>query len=243
MNKGWLLVGGVSASVLVGAAIWVAGADEPEDDMHELLGEGPEVDEERRPRDREGHEGKSASAMTRIEALEEQVADLQRDIKTLRAAAGLSARVAEARSDDDAEPDDPVFEGAVREIIENDRKEAREDEVERRRERYAEMIDESATELANKAGLGAEQREGIASLWKAEADAVMPLWIGVRSGERSWSETRGEIDKIRTETDAEAKALLGDEHHELYDELRPRGRDRERDRERARARDGGDRRD
>jgi signal transduction histidine kinase len=239
MNRGWLLVGGVSAALLVGAAIWVADAEAPEDDTQELHGEEAEVDEGRRPRDRERRQGKSASAMRRIEALEEQVADLQREIKTLRAAAGLSARVAEAQSDDDPESDDPVFEGAVREIIENDRKEEREAEVERRRERVNEAIDTSATELADKAGLGAEQREGIASLWKAEADAVMPLWIGLRSGERSWSETREEIEKIRMETDAEAKKLVGEEHHELYDELRPRGRERDRDRDRDR--DGGGR--
>ena len=232
-------MGGVSAAVLVGAAIWVADAEEPEDDMQELHGDASAVEEEHRARGRERRQGKNASAVKRIEALEEQVADLQREIKTLRAAAGLSARVAEAQSDDDPESDDPVFEGAVREIIENDRKEEREAEVERRRERVAEMIDASATELANKAGLGEEQREGIAALWKAEADAVMPLWIGLRSGERSWSEARDEIEKIRTETDAEAKKLVGDEHHELYDELRPRGRERDRDRDRGR--DGGGR--
>jgi hypothetical protein len=233
MNRGWLLVGAVSAAALVGTAIWVADAEDDAEEELATTDEGePAPDRDRRPR---GKRAKSSSAMARIEALEEQVASLEREVKALRAASGLTARLASSPSEDDeAVPDDPVLEGAVREIIENDRKEEREAEVERRRERYAEMIDESANELATAAGLNTEQRNNVAALWQSEAEQVMPLWMAARSEDRPWNEVRDEIEKIRASTDAEAKKLLGEEHHELYEEVRPRGRrdDRGRDRDR-----------
>ena len=197
--------------------------------MHE---DGPPPHEGKHGRPAKGHaRGKAGGALDRIEALEEKVEALERELKLVRAASGLSARVAEA-SDDEVHDEDPVFEGAVREIIETDRKEEREAEMERRRERVVEMIDESVNELAEKAGLDADRRNGIAALWQSEADKVMPLFVAGRSGERSFSEIREEIDAVRASTDAEAKKLLDENHHALYDELRPRGRRDGRDRER-----------
>jgi hypothetical protein len=237
MNKGWLLVGAVSAAALLGTAIWVADMEEDgEEELLEMHGDdGPPPPDRRRG---EGPHGRArdrgGSAIARIEALEQQVQTLEREVKLLRAAAGLSARVA-AAGDDEVAADDPLFEGAVRDIIETDRKEEREAEMERRRERFTEMIEENANELAARAGLDADRRAGIAALWQGEADRVLPLFMAGRSGERPLSEIREEIDKVRAETDAEARKLLPAEHHELYDELRPRGRREGRDRDR----DGG----
>jgi hypothetical protein len=238
MNKGWLWVGVVSAAAVVGAAIWVADAEEDaEDDLVELhAGDVPPHD--RGPRDdaRRGRaRGRSGAATARIDALEEKVEALEREVALLRASAGLSARIAAGTDDEPVPTEDPIFEGAVREIIESDRSEEREAEMERRRERFAEMIDASATELAEHAGLDADRRNSIAALWQSEADRLLPLFMAGRSGDRPFSEIRDEVDKLRAETDAEAKKVLSPEQQQLYDELRPRGRRGGRDRDR----DGG----
>lgn len=232
MKRGWLWVGAVSAAGLIGAAVWIVDAEKGAADEEELLA-ADEADP--RPARGKGRAAKGATrsrpgnAIERIEALEKKVDALERELVIVRASSGLSARIAEA-GDDIARTEDPVFEGAVREIIETDRKEAQEAEMERRRERFAEMIDESANELAQKAGLDADRRDGIAALWQTEMEKVMPLFMAARSGDRSFSEVREEIDAVRASTDAEAKKLLDESQQALYDELRPRGRRDGRDR-------------
>jgi hypothetical protein len=162
--------------------------------------------------------------MARIEALEAEMAALKREVKMLRAVKGVGPTV--AALDDGATSDSADFEGAVREIIEHDRKEEREAEDERRRDGMKGMVEETAAELAEAAGLDDEQRESIAGLWQTEADALLPLFTSARNGDRSFPEVRAESEKAREETDAAAKALLTAAQYEKYEELRPRGRRR-----------------
>lgn len=215
---------------LIGGAVWMLDAKSteaakgPENEAGEVLATD-EADPDEGPRS-----GGGGSPVARIKKLEREVESLKRDVRLLRAAKGLAVRARSGASDNGASDNGASggepFEGAVRDIIEDDRKEEREAELERRRDSFAQFADETAKELAKEAGLGDEARDSVAQLWRTEVDAVLPLMMAARSGERSFPEVREEVEKVRSETDAAAKALMNEKQFETYEELRPRGRRR-----------------
>lgn len=157
--------------------------------------------------------------------LEQRVARLEDEVAMLRRQLALRGRVAVSGGSVDASElaEDPVLDQQVRSIFEEEREREREREDEVRRERFDEMRTAALDELTSVATLTEQQRETIDGLWNGEADRVTPLIGAARSGERSFGEIREELEAIRTETDAAAKAALSESQHEHYDELRPRG--------------------
>ena len=229
MNKTALWIGLLAAVGLAGAAVWVMDSNSTESEADQEVGlleehgHLPAHTAQRGERPREGKRGRRG-AIARIEALEAEVAALKREVKMLRGVKGVAPAIA-ALQEGDA-PDAPGFEGAVREIIESDRKEERELQQERRRDGMRAMIDDTVKQLAEEGGLDDEQRQSVAGLWQTEADTLLPLFMAARNGDRSFPEVRAEAKKVREETDAAAKSLLTEDQFETYEELRPRGRRR-----------------
>jgi hypothetical protein len=158
-------------------------------------------------------------------SLEDRVARLEREVVALRGQLAMRGRVAVSGSG--AAPgsiaDDPVLEGEVRGIYEQEREREREQQQEIRRERAEEMRIASLDELVQAASLNDEQRESIDGLWTTESDKMLPLFESMRGGDRSFTDIREQVRTIRKETDDAARALLSDAQFESYEELRPRG--------------------
>lgn len=157
-------------------------------------------------------------------SLEERVAHLEREVEALRRASAIRGKVAVAGGNAPGSiTEDPVLDAEVRDIYEQEREKEREHQRELRRDRIQEMRTAALDELVAAAGLNADQREKIDSLWTTEAEQIMPLFESARSGERSFMEVREEVRRVRKETDDAAKALLSEGQIENYDEYRPRG--------------------
>lgn len=157
----------------------------------------------------------------RVALLERQVAELQRDNAKLKLV--KSPAVARGFADDNEEPrdDSPVFEGAVRDIIEADRAEATERRTDAMRERFSERREETLDELVAATGINATQRESISELWDAESEQLIPLFVAAREGERPFREVREEIEKVRESTDVSIEDMLDAAQFETYKEMRP----------------------
>ncbi len=176
------------------------------------------VTEGPRERDRELQPRRDGTLEDRVARLEDEVAGLRRQL-ALRGRVAVSG----GGSDPASIVDDPVLDGQVRGIFEEEREREREQEQELRRERFEEMRIAALDELVEVAGLADAQRETVDRLWSTEMERVTPLMDAARSGDRSFTEVREEIRAIRKETDDAAKATLSDDQYAQYEELRPRG--------------------
>ncbi|MBV1858378.1 MAG: hypothetical protein KUG77_08195 [Nannocystaceae bacterium] len=143
-------------------------------------------------------------------------------MKQLRMARGsLAARRVTGEPDERSDAQEPVFEGAVRDIIETEREEARERRTDALRDRFTARHSEILDELVEVAGLQTSQRESIDSLWETESEQLVPLFVAAREGTRPFTEVREEAEKLRSATDTNVEEMLTAEQFEQYKELRP----------------------
>ena len=162
----------------------------------------------------------SGNLEDRVAQLEDEVAQMRRELQTLRMVRGSAA--ARGASVDAEEPEDaPVFEGAVRDIIESEREEAREKRTDAMRDRFSERHGEILDELVTVAGINKTERASIETLWETESEQLIPLFMAAREGERPFSEVREEAEKLRNATDTSVEEMLTAEQYEKYKELRP----------------------
>lgn len=159
--------------------------------------------------------------------LEARVARLERDIRTLRAAAGM--RNFAAAVDDDgsfdgesgAEPDpSPEFRERVQAVLEDDRAEREERRSERRRERFEQRTEQMIETLAERAGLTNTQREQLSTHLATQRDQIMALVEEGRAGDRPWPELREAMAKARDHSDAALGEFLDEKQLAAYQELR-----------------------
>jgi len=238
-----VVIGGLAAVLAVtGAIVLLFGDEDPTEESAEQDGaRRPRAreDEGRRDRRRGGEARGDRGARNGADTdLEQRVAKLEREVATLRRQLALSTgrRVASTRSDDTElteELDSPVFDDAVRDIVADERQRERE-------ERWQRFSERALSELSEATGLDAERQTAIAALWDTEREKLTPLIQSARSGEADFAEVREQVDKIREESDAEARKILSDAEYEAYLESRPRGPGR-RGRDRGGERGGGGR--
>lgn len=209
-----------AAVVALGLGAWLlADGDDSPDDLEVV--EASDHDRGRSPRGR-AKEKRRADVERRVAALEDQVAALQRELAKQRMVRGGSiARGLTDTPSDEAEADAPAFEGAVRDIIETEREEARERRGDAMRDRFTERHNEILDELVAVAGLNTSERESIQSLWETESEQLIPMFMAAREGERPFSEVREEADKLRSTTDTEVEGMLTAEQYAQYQEMRP----------------------
>ena len=195
--------------------------------------------EKRRSRSKEGAT-KPGDLEGRIAELETEVAQMRQELKKLKMVRGsAAARGATIDSDGPEALDEaPQFEGAVRDIIESEREEAREKRTDAMRDRFSERHSEVLDELVAVAGLDKSERESIEGLWETETEQLIPLFMAAREGERPFGEVREEAEKLRNTTDSSVEEMLTAEQFEQYKELRPGPPGRRRGGDRA----GGERR-
>ncbi|MCA9692972.1 MAG: hypothetical protein KC636_25475 [Myxococcales bacterium] len=170
--------------------------------------------------------------------LERRVADLEDEVRELRAALRLqrsAVMVGGGGSDDDEdyEPGDapsPVVAAQVREVLAAEREAESQRRIERRSERMEGRRAEAMEELVAATGIGASTQRAITELWTTEGTQITELFSagfggggggGGDGGGRSRQDIRQEVQRIRTETDAAAKDLLSDEQFQAYLEHRP----------------------
>lgn len=176
----------------------------------------------------------------RVAELEGEVEAMQRELKRMKMVRGSAAARGATIDADDPESSDeaPQFEGAVRDIIESEREEAREKRTDAMRERFSERHGEVLDELVAVAGLNQTERESIEGLWETETEQLIPLFMAAREGDKPFAEVREEADKLRSATDASVEGMLTPEQFERYEELRPGPPGRRRGRERGGVRRG-----
>jgi outer membrane murein-binding lipoprotein Lpp len=158
----------------------------------------------------------------RVAELEKEVEQMRQEMKKLRMVRGSAVARGATVGDDAAEPSEaPAFEGAVRDIIETEREEAREKRTDAMRDRFSQRHGEIMDELVAVAGLNKSERESIEGMWETEMNELIPLFIAAREGERPFGEVREEAEKIRNATDVSVEEMLTPEQFEQYKELRP----------------------
>lgn len=214
---------GLGAAAVFGVAIYLLvdrGDSEPVAEASDAPGRSRTVSVDHGGESAGGGFAQPKQLSKRVAKLEDEVKALRRELKLVRAAAGMQA----SRSGSELDPEEPAFEGTVREIIEADREEEREREMEQRKQRWEEMTREVLAELRDEAGVNDAQSEEIAGLWKTESEQVFPIFAEARAGERPISEARADVEKFRSETDKAVEKLLTKEQFEKYTELRPTGR-------------------
>ncbi len=163
-----------------------------------------------------------AGLESRVSDLEAELAQLRQEMKQLRMVRGsIAARGATLGSDAQPDPEEPVFEGVVRDIIETEREEARERRTDALRDRFTARHTEILDELVAVAGLKPTERASIDSLWETESEQLVPLFLAAREGDRPFKEVREEAEKLRTATDASVEEILTPEQFEKYKEVRP----------------------
>ncbi len=220
MSRGALALA-LGSAVVIGLGAWLflsdGEADAPRSDDTEERSEGPRRSARDSPPTADG------ALDDRVAHLERQVASLQGEVKKLRMVRGSPAARGAMLDDPDAEEiaEAPAFEGAVRDIIEGEREEARERRTEAMRDRFTERHGEILDELVATAGLSKTERTSIEALWETETDQVLPLFVSAREGERPFSEVREEAEKLRNATDVEVESMLTPEQFEEYKEMRP----------------------
>lgn len=216
---GTLAIAGV-AVVAVGLGAWMLTSDTQEDEPAEVRTR----DEGKRRGPREaGAAATNEDLEDRVAQLEDEVAQMRRELQKLRMVRGsAAARGATVDADDpEGAAESPVFEGAVRDIIESEREEAREKRTDAMRERFSERHGEILDELVVAAGLDKTERQSIEALWETESEQMIPLFMAAREGERPFSEVREEAEKLRNATDASVEEMLTPAQFEQYQEMRP----------------------
>ncbi len=216
MSRGVLIITGSVAALGLGA--WLLLADGADDT--DLADETAQKQKGRRsPRSRAA----DGDLDDRVVQLEKQVAALQGEVTKLRMVRGSAAARGSMLEAPDPEEiaEAPAFEGAVRDIIEGEREEARERRTDAMRERFTERHKEILDDLVITAGLGKTERKSIETLWETEAEQAIPLFMAAREGERPFSEIREEAEKLRNATDTEVESMLTPEQFEQYKEMRP----------------------
>ncbi len=213
------MIAGV-AILAVGAGAWLLMPDS-DDEATTAQAEVRKRDGERR-----GPRGRTAASdddlVGRVSALEDEVAQMRREMKKLRMVRGSAvARGATVGSDESGQNEAPAFEGAVRDIIEVEREEAREKRTDAMRERFSDRHGEILDELVAVAGLNKDERESIEGLWETEMEQMIPLFMAAREGERPFGEVREEAEKLRNATDGSVEEMLTPEQFEQYKEMRP----------------------
>jgi hypothetical protein len=218
MARGTIIAVG-AAVVALGLGAWFVAADSKEEEApvqasgksERKRGKRARPDRADAPRDVDG----------RLAALEDEVASLRREVKALRMGRGVTAPRAAFDDEPEATEDAPAFEGAVRDIIETEREEARERRTDAMQERFSERHGEILDELVATAGLKSSERESIQALWETEAEQIIPLIMSAREGDRPFGEVREEAEKLRGTTDAAVEEMLTAEQFEQYKEMRP----------------------
>ena len=217
MSRG-ALVAIASVVVALGLGAWLVVDREPEETAQAPASAPKRASK----RSKSKAKGGDAGLEGRVAELEGEVAQLRQDMKRLRMARGsMAARGAALETDSPAGADEPVFEGAVRDIIETEREEAREKRTDALHERFSERHSEILDELVNVAGLKSSQRASIESLWETESEQLVPLFVAAREGDRPFSEVREEAEKLRNATDTSVEEMLTAEQFEQYKEMRP----------------------
>ena len=220
-----VVIGGLAALLaVVGVIVVLSGDGEPAEEGVEQEGSRRSEGRGKAPRSRRRGGVGDPDAPGGDEDdpdLERRVAKLEREVATLRRQLAITSgrRVASASSDDyelTEEVDSPVFDSAVRDIVAEERQRERE-------ERWRRFTERALSELTEATGLDSERQTAIAALWDTEREKLTPLIQSARSGEASFDEVREEIQKVREESDAEARKVLNDEEYESYLEHRPRG--------------------
>ncbi len=220
MSRG-ALVAIASALFALGLGTWIV--------LDRDSGEATSAQEASTTRKRSGRrsadraQGGEAGLEARVDDLETELAQLRLEMRQLRMVSGSAAArgATLGASDVPADAEAPVFEGAVRDIIETEREEARERQTDALRDRFSERHSEILDELVTVAGLKSTQRESIDALWETESEQLVPMFVAAREGDRPFAEVREEADKLREATDTSVKEMLTPEQFEQYKELRP----------------------
>ena len=178
--------------------------------------------EKKRSRSKE-RPAKSGDLEDRVAELEAEVQQMRTELRKLKLVRGSAAARGATVDADSPEASDeaPQFEGAVRDIIESEREEAREKRTDAMRDRFSERHSEVLDELVAVAGLNKGERESIEGLWETETEQLIPLFMAAREGERPFGEVREEAEKLRNTTDTTVEDMLTPEQFEQYKELRP----------------------
>lgn len=159
----------------------------------------------------------------RVAKLEREVASLRQQVGMLKGVSGAFARGGDGDAYDDAPSGNPEFDDAVRAVLADERTREREEDDERRRERWETRSQERLDELVSEFGVSPAQRESLSALWSTEREKATALITAARSGEQDFEDVREQMETMRKETDAEAAKLLSSDQYAAYEELRPRG--------------------
>jgi chromosome segregation ATPase len=216
-----IAIAGVAAIALgVGGWMMMSGDDEPSADATSETRKAHGEKSRSRSKERAARSGDLES---RVAELEAEVSQMRQELNKLKMVRGsAAARGATVGSDSpDALDEAPQFEGAVRDIIESEREEAREKRTDAMRDRFSERHGEALDELVAVAGLNQTERESIEGLWETETEQLIPMFMAAREGERPFGEVREEADKLRTTTDNSVEEMLTAAQFEQYKELRP----------------------
>jgi hypothetical protein len=165
--------------------------------------------------------GESSDTETRIAQLERSVATLERERKLLKLAAAYGSAVG-AAADGGAPPssvvDDPVFQAAVRDVMDQVETEKRDERKTEREERRRKMADRFSDGLATTLGLSDAQKQKVAAAVQAYFEDMRAL----RDSEnppQSPSEWRQKMDELQKKRESELTQALTPEQKQKYDAL------------------------
>lgn len=210
------------AVIALGVGGWMMMSDDASSSSDSASDAPKDRGEKKRSRSKE-RPSRAGDLEDRVAELETEVQQMRTELKKLKMVRGSAAARGAMIDSDSADSVDeaPQFEGAVRDIIETEREEAREKRTDAMRDRFSERHDEVLDELVAVAGLDKGERESIEGLWETETEQLIPLFMAAREGERPFGEVREEADKLRTATDTTVEDMLTPEQFEQYKELRP----------------------
>lgn len=167
----------------------------------------------------------------RVRALEDELQRIRRHNETARVLGEYAKAMAEAEGDAGApkvtpvvDPEDPVFELAVRSVYDRLEQERRDERRARRAQRAEERARWQADFVAERLDLSPDVRDRFQRLLIEQMDRFRDLRhpdpdAGTQRP-RSRSEWRERVDAIRKETDEKLAEVLTDEQLEAYQEMR-----------------------
>lgn len=215
------LVGGVAG----GAVATFAGGPSGKEKENDARGEASK-DERRRSVERadeepeDGNPDRISRVEKRLRVLERRSAaatELRRYAETLAADDGDGGAPKAPSATVDA--DDPVFELAVRSVVDRWDEDRRENQRSEWRERGQRMQARQVDNLQRKLTLTDDQKEKIAAIVRAYSERSRGLWEADAGRPVTPAEWREATEKIRSESEGELKGVLDVEQQRAYEAL------------------------
>lgn len=159
----------------------------------------------------------------KVERLESAVATLERERRMTRAALARGMQLGDDgdTADAGAKPsaiDDPVFETAVRDILEQREDERREERRARMQERRKQAAERWSSWLGTEVGLSDAQKQKVAAIVQGYFEDMQSLRFS-DGGELSWRDRREKAREARAKSEAKLGQVLDPRQLEKYNSL------------------------